>query len=205
MDKVEDIILMHMYAPGDYDPQAAHEYYLRTRKLKGRTLGSTPVKSGRSSRRAPYSPKAKVRKTSTVSPRVRAIMAQISHLQGSLVELRKALADLIAKDKEKASAPKKAAASTDSKSSSDDKPLTAEQKKDAADRAKKSYEKNKAPGVQTREQIRAKIKEVETKLLNLKADLAEIKRKTNQSKTGSTPKPALRKAPAKRVEGRSPT
>jgi len=187
MDKVEDVILSHMLLanPSDYDPVKAHEYYLRTRKLKGRRIGSQVVKTGRNtSHRIP-----KHTIVQPVNPKVRAITHQMMVLQGALTELRKALKVLIEKEKQAAATHKKksTASSEDKKKQEDRKPLTATQKKDAAERAKKSYEKNKKPHVQTREEIRAKIKEIETKLVKLKADLKKIRQHSlaTPSKIGS--------------------
>ena len=112
-------VLMHERAP--YDPKKAHEYYLRTRKLKGRKKAAAPAgpaglgaRSG--FRKQPPAPK-KNTQISDLSPQQKREMqvvarARVQAAQKKLNELNKKLKDKLAeaaKAEREAKKPKSAA------------------------------------------------------------------------------------------------
>lgn len=87
----------------NYDPQKAHEYYIRTRELKGREKGSGPEPS---SERKPS------------SQQVASAQARVAEIQSKLTRLREILREKIA---------------SSSSSSSSEKSTTADKLKDRQD------------------------------------------------------------------------
>jgi hypothetical protein len=130
-------ILMHANAP--YDPKKAHEYYLRTRKLKGRKKApSKPPKLGGLGSRSAFvrttPPVKKTTQISELSPQQKRELqvvarARVQKAQQKLNELNKKLKDQLAEAKK---AEREA-----------DKPKSAADKSKDAREAKKYREKHK--------------------------------------------------------------
>ena len=129
-------ILMHAdHAP--YDPRKAHEYYLRTRKLKGRRKGSAqppPAQRSQFGRKAAKPAPKRHTQISDLSPQqkqeMRAYAAQrVKAAQSKLTELNKKLKEKMAEAKK---------AERDAK-----KPPTASEKAKAAREAKKYRQSHK--------------------------------------------------------------
>lgn len=189
----EEYTLLHMRVNSSgeqdttvYDPSKAHDYYMRTRVLKGRTpaVQKTPV--GRS-KGTPAStvgarpgvkvaPNVKVvpKKTAAELEKERvALKAHVAALQVRLVALKKVLAQLVKEAK--------ARSGVVTKPTTDNSPVTAAQKKaTAAKSSAKYYDKNKvailakakADAAANPTNLEAKIKEISDKIAQMRADLA---------------------------------
>lgn len=152
---IDDSELFH----GTYDPVKAREYYLKTRKLKGRKRTSASLDGpGKGGRRPTGSSAVKAGgkpNRSKTASRQAELRAQKEALEKRLDRLRDVLADLVAAAKkrsggdpnkpkkgEKDAAPETKADKADrNKAEKDAKPLTAKQKSDKAKKAKETYEK----------------------------------------------------------------
>lgn len=113
-------ILMHFSQP--YDPAKAHQYYLRTRKLKGRKKGSTYTVRGRGGNTQTLSGKELAEQKANSAQRV-------AHIKQRLHQLTSELNKRMAEARERERKEKKG-------------PTTAEKSK-AAREAKKYRDKNK--------------------------------------------------------------
>jgi hypothetical protein len=187
---IDDSALFH--AAEAYDPAKAREYYLRTRKLKGRKKGSQDEPAG--DRQKGTAAIAKVKKaaapTKSGEARRAEIAAEVTRLRGRLEKLKKALAALVsdAKGRTGAKDDKSKPGAKDSKDSKGASKLSAADKKKAAERSKKWREKHKD---KTPEQqvtaLKEQIKDIKAKL---KAAIA--KAKEGQSSSKSKPKTAVK-------------
>lgn len=170
-----DGVIAHLLAP--YDPVKAHEYYLRTRQLKGRQAGAEQLTIGRTSKAAPLPAKKPAK-----SKKQTAFEAQIAALQGRLEKLRTVLAELTKQAQARSGVTPTAPAK------SGDKPTkqTSKQKAAAAKKAKAYYEKHKndkkTPSQQVKE-LETKIKAIQAKIKKMKAEIAAADKKKH--KTGS--------------------
>lgn len=196
---IEDVELFHA---GVYDPQKAHEYYLRKRKLKGRPRAmpktSTP-KVARTAATVAVRAGGKPNRADTKS-RHEQLLAQQAHLKARLEHLRTVLQDLVDaaqkraggdpnKHDQKGKAPEtpkdKAARNADQKKQ---KPLTAKQKTDKAQAAKKAYEKEHPNSLsQDVDILREQVKDIHTKIEKALQDARARRNKAgqNDSKSGS--------------------
>jgi hypothetical protein len=119
---------------GFYDPVKAHQYYLRTRKLKGRKKGSAlPAPSGQEPGRQP-DPAVRARKR-------REIAARIANLEQKLNKLE---ALIKKKETEEKQASKKSAAKKERSAKEAAKPDTAAEKAKKAREAKQWRAKNQS-------------------------------------------------------------
>jgi len=175
---VDDSALIH---EKPYDPQKAREYYLRTRKLKGRKARSGDPEPGakRSGSAKPQGGNRPAKVVKTKAQKRKEAEVQVAALKKRLERLKDVLAELVkaAKarsgvetktDKAKAKAEKNA----DAKSRT---PLTAKQKREAAKRAKEHYEENKKNPEKDVEELQKQIKEIRAKI---KAAIADAKKKS---------------------------
>lgn len=163
----EQFIIYHADVP--YDPVKAHEYYLRTRELRGRRSGFIPSGTGRvaSVRNLDQRPKIKTpeQQRKEIEVRVRALKVRLEKLRDVLKELvkqAKARSGVEIKDKE-----------VSDKASAGSKKLTAAQKQEAAKRAKEYYDKNKKPSSLSdkEKQLQLSIKQVEEKIRKAREEL----------------------------------
>jgi uncharacterized protein YPO0396 len=163
-----------------YDKQKAHEYYLRTRKLKGRKKGTAKpslhsIRPGSHAkagigRKASQMSKSPAQLRSEAQARVGAIKARIAKLEAALKALLKESGS--SKTKSKTADTK----TTGSQSKSDSKPLTAAQKAQKKKDNAEYYDKHKKPAEKkdtgthemTNEQ---KIEEVRRQLKEARAQL----------------------------------
>jgi DNA repair exonuclease SbcCD ATPase subunit len=203
-DEEFEAILSH--ADDDYDPVKAREYYLRTRKLKGRRHGrAEPVLKGRMrgtssvSLRHPRQPKPK----QTAEKRRKAVEAKVAKLKQRLERLKEVLTKLVKEAQERSGidtphekAMKKAKANSDRKSR---KPLTSRQKHDAAKRAKEAYEKEQKDPSHEVEALQEQIKEIRAKI---KAAVADAHKQLARSKSAphEKTKPRPRAKPKPRLK-----
>lgn len=169
--------LMH-YNPG-YDPAKAREYYLRTRKLKGRAKGEAAQPKGRTS---------SARSAGGLSPAQRAAAksketkARVAGIRKSLDKLSNHLDKLLEERRKKGntssdSSKKESAKDTSKEKSSDKEPaekLSAAEKAKKAKKARDEYEKKpKEPSEKTAEELDAEIAKVRARLRSLRASLRE--------------------------------
>ncbi len=123
-----------------YDPIKRREYYLRTRKLKGRKAA---VKTSKSRPKAKPKPPTKTR-AQRQAERRRKLEAEVNALKARLEKLRTVLAEMTKKAKARSGIKPTTNTSkqTNAKKSTPAK-QTAAQKAKAAKRSKEYYEKNK--------------------------------------------------------------
>lgn len=191
---IDDSELFH----GTYDPAKAREYYLRTRKLKGRrpaaAIASGP---GRSARR-PTSARSgggKANRANTKSRRAE-LLAQKKALEKRLDRLREVLAQRVKEAKalnasnaskpkkvEKGAAPETKADKADRNAHEKSKKLTSSQKASKAKKAKEAYEKEHPNSLSTDVEIlQEQVKDIRAKINKAVSDAARA-RKQNAGKT----------------------
>lgn len=158
-------ILMHVQQP--YDPVKAHEYYMRTRKLKGRKKGTT------------YAVKLSSGKTVMLS--AQQLAEQQAYVAKRIIEIKKRLAELTAKLTEMKSKAKKEAAA--SKREANKKPTAAEKTKAAKESkeyrkehktelAIKSRQASKKEGSKKKSASKDPVAELGNKIAQIKGRLA---------------------------------
>ncbi len=193
---IDDSALFH----GTYDPVKAREYYLRTRKLKGRTKAEVAAKGV--ARAAIKKPAVKVvgqkpNRANTKSRREE-LKAQRAALQKRLDHLRDVLKKKVeeakktshknaakhpAKKDDKATAPETPADVADRNRNEKKQRLTASQKSAKAKAAKKAYEKEHPNTLSDDIDIlREQIKDIKAKIEKVMADAKEQKNKANKPK-----------------------
>jgi len=175
---IESVFLKH-----EYDPRRAHEYYLRTRKLKGRLQrDATPNlnPAGRTRGASALAPRALSRKSLQKTPEQHRLEAheRVEALKARLETLRKVLAELVqlaqarsGQDETKTSTP-----------STSDSKLTPTQKKVAAEASRKYYEEHKNDTLSPSEQLevlQSKVKAVEAKIQEMREKLNSSVRTTD--------------------------
>lgn len=184
----------------NYNPQKAHEYYLRTRQLKGRQPAAakpTPISRTAQVRTAPVKKAAVKPAVKTRAQHRREVEAQIAAFEDRIKRLRETLRALVAAAQARSGVKPKDIhkTSSTSKSSSQKKTSThqtAKQKADAAKRAKAYYEKHKndTPDKQLAD-LKAKMADLEAKIREFKAqaDKAAARRKKPAGSVGASSKP----------------
>lgn len=190
--------LKHFYDPSDYDPQAAHNYYERTKQLKGRRRGVTKARSGGSGHRA-VSKKAP---TKTAAQRRAEIEAKLPAMQAKLDQLRSVLTELVRQAKERAgvdtakeTTSKNLTAKTSNTSTSqktdplvsEANRLTAQQKQEAAKRAQEWRDAHQTPE-QKASALEQQIAEVSQKIADLRAQAPKPKSTTANKSTKPVPR-----------------
>lgn len=184
---VDDSILLHDNLLHAYDPVKAREYYLRTRKLKGRKKGSEDNKGDKNSgsvkpsgtKKSPVVKKRAKQKRAETEAKVAALKKRLERLKEVLSELVK---EAKARSGVKDESPKaKADQNEETKAR---KPLTSAQKKAQAERAKKAYEKEKkqSPDQELKE-LQEKIKDIRAKIKAAIADADKNKKPASKGRT----------------------
>lgn len=163
-------VLMHD-AVHAYDPVKAREYYLRTRKLKGRKKGATPAPTGpQKGLKGPAPKLAPKAKAKPVDPAV--IQKKREQIKKRITAIRKELADLNKRLKEKVAEAKEAEAK-------EKRGPTAAEKSEAARDSKKYREKNeqkiKNASKKAGGQEKTADKPQEDTVESLQADIAKVK------------------------------
>jgi hypothetical protein len=157
-------VLMHGSAP--YDKTKAHEYYMRTRKLKGRKKGSQVLVPGPAKGR----PMAGTKKPNPQElAKQRALATQrVNEIRGKLAELntrlKKAMADAKEADQKKKAGP---TAADKSKAARESKQYRDKHKTELKAKGKKAAEKDTAsdkPKADTVESLQKTIAEVKGRL-----------------------------------------
>jgi hypothetical protein len=195
---IDDSALLHR---ADYDPQKAHEYYLRNRKLKGRQRGpGEPLRATQAVARRPSGGHngGKPNRADTKS-RQAELRAQKEHLEKRLERLREELKKLVdaakarsgvkKKEHEKDKAPETPKDKADrNKDQKKDKPLSPAEKHKKAQKAKEAYEKEHPNSLsEDVEILQLQIKDIHAKIEKALADARERRKKAGQhdSKSGS--------------------
>lgn len=185
-DEFVEGILQHI--DPNYNAQQAHEYYLRSRRLKGRQPSVQRILTPRSNGKVVIPIKV-IRKgrlpvTSVVKQRQTAVNLRVAGLQKKLRNLKTVLEDLVKKAKEKEG---RKDSKTKSGTTRDKSDLTPQQKRETAKRSKETYEKNKKlkgpveKNPETVEEVRAKIRKIQEEL---KAAIVQSRRiSSSTSKT----------------------
>lgn len=148
-------VLMHANAP--YDPKKAHEYYLRTRKLKGRKPGAAqpPKLVPTGGRKLPKAPPKKHTQISDLSPQQKRELqvvarARVEKAQKKLNELNKKLKDKMAEAKKaERDAKKPKTAAEKSKDAREAKKYRQSHKTEISTKAKAKASSDKASGKDT--------------------------------------------------------
>lgn len=210
---IDDSELFH----GNYDPVKAREYYLRTRKLKGRKKGSSrPAPGQRVGARPPARRSGGKANRSKTKSRRAELQAQKAALEKRLDRLREVLKQRVkaAKARSGASNPskpkaaeKKATKGTAPETAKDKadrnssekkaKPLTSGQKREKAKKAKKAYEKEHPTSLsEDVEILREQIKDIQAKIQRATKDASKPRKTAGKeaamvrpkAKTSSGPK-----------------
>lgn len=184
-----------------YDPGKAHEYYLRTRKLKGRRRAAATSGGRPEPHSAPAGPKGPVRQTPKQKQALAA--ARVAAIQKRLDALKEVLAQLVEQAKKRSGVEtqpdKKSTAET-----KDSKPKTAAEKKKDAKAAKERREKE--PQLSPDQKIAAIQKEmaqVREKIADIRARMARASKASPTSKPDSgTQTPGTK--PQTATQGRRP-
>lgn len=165
--------LMHAGAP--YDPVKAHEYYLKTRHLKGRKKGSTVVRSHtRNLSRGNYTVRLSNGKTVTLT-RQQLVEQQayaakrVADIKNRLIELSDKLKTMLQEaHKKKAAATKKPTAADKAKAAKKSKQFRQKHKQTLANKAKAAKAKTPAKKSHT---AKDPVKELEHKIIAIKTSL----------------------------------
>ncbi len=158
----------------DYNPLQRHEYYLKTRQLKGRKPGLVDDSVGRLVRGKTVVSKPRHHVQQTPAHKRKVVTANLEALKGRLEHLREVLRELV-----KAAKGRSGVKSTVEKHHKKREPskLTPKEKAAAKKRSKAYYDKHKGtPEAQVKE-IQAKIKEIQAKIADLRAKLASSDKK----------------------------
>jgi DNA repair exonuclease SbcCD ATPase subunit len=202
MHEIDDSALFH-YSAG-YDPEKARQYYLRTRKLKGRNkVGDYDESKGRQyyrqATRASKAPAGAKPNRSKTTSRQAELAAQKEALEKRLDRLRDVLQELVDAAKkrsgvEKKESEKKAAPETQTdkadrnKAEKKSKPETTAEKKERAKKAKEAYEKENPSSLSSDIDIlQSQVEDIQAKIKKAVADAQERRNTagTNDSKSGS--------------------
>jgi predicted transcriptional regulator len=170
---IEGFLLKHSELP--YDPVKAHEYYLRTRQLKGRVSGRLQeVTTGRERRVTTAPPKKSAAQLRAETK------AKVEQLQNRLDKLKKVLRQLTEEAQARSGIKTQPAKKSPEKAGSGPKEkLTAKEKKEAAERSEKYRKEHpeKTTPAQEVKELQQKIQDVKEKIREMKEDLAAAREK----------------------------
>lgn len=196
---IDDSALFHARA---YDPVKAREYYLRTRKLKGRRkTTATKTSPGRGGRRPSNVPAVRSggapNRSKTKSRRAQ-LQEQKENLEARLDRLREVLEERVEaakgrsgvkkKDNGKDKAPETQADKADRNKDEKSKKLTPKQKADKAKKAKEDYEKENPTSLsEDIDILNEQIKDIHAKIAAATARAQERRNKagSHQPRSGS--------------------
>lgn len=177
-----------------YDPVKAHEYYMRTRKLKGRPQGSSEIIDPRSRAGSSTSGKGPKKSGSELvqpkGPSREELEAQKDALQKRLLRLKEELRKLVRaaktrsgiveKEPEKKSSESKKNKESDEKKESEpekEEKLTSSEKKEKAKKARETYEKEKKKSPTPSSEIAALERQIQDVRKRIKAALEDARKK----------------------------
>ena len=194
--KGQDIsqVILHG-ALGTYDVDQAHEYYLRTRKLKGRKAGVKKTTTSRVPAAKKLAPghKGSVGAKSITQVRQAAVNGRVAGLQAKLAKLETLLQELLAKAKTK-----------ETKGSDKNSDQTAKQKKAAADSSEKYAEKNKAEIAKKAKEKREENPDSNLSVDQVREKIWKIRKQLNAAMAAARGKssPNSKQSNSKTVKGR---
>lgn len=174
MQSPEQFIANELFHIREYDPVARREYYLKTRKLKGRRVGAgrTAVARHPSTKASPVVKAVKAAPKKAPQDTRKQTEARVAALQVRLEKLRKVLADLVEQAKARSGVDPSKTNTTPQKSQ----PQTQKQKADAAKRSKDYYQKNKDEILSDQEKsLQGQIKRIEERIREMRAELAKVR------------------------------
>lgn len=164
-----------------YDAEKAHEYYLRTRKLKGRQpAAEEPTVAKTTTFKPSVQPKAAPKVApAKQSPEQRraAIAAQVEALRTKLAQLKEVLAQLVAQAKARAGVEPEPEPTAKEPRNTSDSPqkLTPEQRAEAAQRSKEWREANPDKAMdQDAAKLTRQIEAVEDKIQEMREKLSTV-------------------------------
>lgn len=185
-----------------YDPVKAHEYYMRTRKLKGRRRGRSQPTGGSHSSSGGYtiqggtggSSNADLRdsRREELEANIEKMRAQVDRLR-ELIRIRVKAAKKragvdVEKEEEKKSSSSSSKTKKDSKDSksSKDKPLTEKEKREKRKASKEQYEKeNKTSLAREAQALRNTIKDLRERLAKLQKEESKSRNAGGTRDSGS--------------------
>lgn len=135
-----------LHAAIGYDPAKAHEYYLRTRKLKGRRTGAGEQPAGFAKANAKRHDSAKAKQKQELAARIQSLSKKLSQLEAKIREM----------EHKAASEDRKGKAKKERAAKEKDKPKTVAEKRKAARESAKFRDKHK-------QQLKTKAKEASSK------------------------------------------
>lgn len=182
-----------------YDPAKAREYYLRTRKLKGRkaataeaTVGRHPPKAAPPPRRS--GPQTAKQKQALATARVAAIQKRLDALKEVLAQLVEQAKKRSGVEPEKSKAAKKTADSKGSK----EKPKTAQEKREAAKDAKERRAKEGATSPD------AKIAAIQKEMAQVRDQIAKLREQMRRPAKKAAPPTSKPGSPKDQTPGTKP-
>jgi DNA repair exonuclease SbcCD ATPase subunit len=168
MQLPDGTVLMH--APHtSYDPRKAHEYYMRTRQLKGRKKGTaTPLPSSKPTKVDPQ----------VVAKQRQAAAKRVNELKAKLADLNRQLKEKMAEAKKReADAKKPKTAAEKREDAKDAKKYRDKHKQQLANKAKKAADDKKTsdkPKEDTVDSLKTQISEVQGRLKTAVAKLQAL-------------------------------
>lgn len=172
--------LSHIMSSGSaYDPDKAHAYYLKTRKLTPRKPGAKESSSSGSTRVSSSTKPKSNFKQKVKPPHLTKMQAQAANLKLKLGQLKTLLDSLVAELRDRKASAAEAA-----------KPKSASEKSEIARKSAKYYDKNKAvisakkkeaaktaPKTKSVAELEAQIKGVRSKIATMRTQLAAALKK----------------------------
>lgn len=201
----------------EYDPVKAHEYYMRTRELKGRPTGQTQIDLPKVNARRPdhhyidtIEPQTEVKtspgEASLTPAQIKGMenREKIRQLKETLKQLREELKELVrlAKARSGVVDPPKEEKDDRPEEESEERKLTPQEKKEAAERAKEAREKEKGTYDKEIETLSKQIEEVRKKIAKAKEKLAKASMKKNEDRLQNRGNDVIRQKSASAVTAR---
>lgn len=171
MSRSEEFLQHHL--AHEYDPEARRQYYLRTRKLKGRKKGGvdSATRARPTGSATPQAPRKAVQEASTA----RQVATQKAALEARLTKLKAVLKNLLdeaEKDGGESKRDKEASTSKDGgKKRAESSDLTAAEKRKKAAEARKDYKKEKKQPEPETKSLEEKISDVREQIAAIRAKL----------------------------------
>jgi hypothetical protein len=206
VDDVLEAVIAHAY-----DPQKAHEYYLRTRKLKGRRRASDQLSGPREGFNPGGSATAPPRRSARQTPKQRQALARarVAAIQKRLDRLKEVLAELVEQAKRRSGIEvddKSEKSTAETKDAKPKRRTAAEKKKDAKAQAERREKEQRLSPDQKVAAIQKEMAQVREQIAEIRAKLARPARPaqqpTSNQDSGKDQTPGTK--PQTALEGRRP-
>lgn len=184
MSMPDDSALLHGRL---YDPQKAREYYLRTRKLKGRRAGSAEVPASQRSRgpaASPANPKTRRAQLEAQKAILEKRLDRLRDILAQKVEAAKARSGVKNEPADKADAPAEKAAKNEANKK--DSPLTAKQKQVKAEKAREEYKKENRENPPLSDEVA----QLQRQIVDIRAKIQAAVKDAREKSAQSNPKTA---------------